>query len=295
MHGIQRVDLDHEAKLADETGSAQETQRILIEPLNRIADCTDDALVQIGLPPEGVDQLTGKHVDGHGVDGEIAPGQVADQVGAKVDLGMARLVRVMLGAVGRDFDRNRFVVAFDPKDEPDGAELLPDIVDGGRADGRSEGFQLFRSRVRGEIEIVDLEAEQRIPNDAANQRELVSGIGKCRGQPFDHMGMSRLKHDRRGRLTLRGKRHCSRSSGQSRQHRQPSPVTSGQSTASREWSSVQGPMSSAKQQGPGVEHWTLDSGHRTRVRLPALLCLSPSRRCGGFRGWFPEKRWRRRS
>ncbi len=57
-------------------------------------------------------------------------------------------------------------------------------------------------RIGGEVEIESrLESKQRVPHDAADQRQLMTGFGECGSQPLDHLGVSRLKHDRHGRLT----------------------------------------------------------------------------------------------
>ena len=55
QHPLIRARFDGVSKLSTETASSQDAQRIFGEPLMGIADCTDDAELDIGLSPEGVD------------------------------------------------------------------------------------------------------------------------------------------------------------------------------------------------------------------------------------------------
>ena len=75
QHSLIRARFDGVSKLSAETASPQDAQRIFGEPLMRIADCTDDAELDIGLSPEGVDQ-TSVGSPSHSIDGEIPAGKI---------------------------------------------------------------------------------------------------------------------------------------------------------------------------------------------------------------------------
>ena len=96
--------VDEETELADEPGRPEQAKRILVEAAARVADRPDPRLVQIHLAFERIDQHVRLEVDRHRVDREIAPAEVVGQRGAEGDLRMAALIRVVLGAIGRDLD-----------------------------------------------------------------------------------------------------------------------------------------------------------------------------------------------
>ena len=231
-HGVEGVRLDHESELADEARRSQQAQRIFIEALHRIANRADDALMQIGLPAEGIDQLAGEHIHRHGIDGEIAPGEIGDQIGAELHFRVTAFVGIVLGAIGRDFDRDWIVARHRREDESDGAELRADVVGRRCARPRRERENLLGTGVGGEIEIeVRLEAEQGIAHDAANERKLEPGFGECHSQPVDHAGHVEAEAWPPPAVDLEQKRTSRRELRLDRQNRQPSPVTIGQSTA----------------------------------------------------------------
>ena len=108
--------IEAEAELGDEPGRPQQAEGILLKALVGVADGAEDRQVEIGLTAEGVDQLAGAGIGRHGVDGEVAAGEIVLQGAAELDRRLAAGVGVMLRPVGGDLDEDP--IGFAPKTRP---------------------------------------------------------------------------------------------------------------------------------------------------------------------------------
>ena len=87
--GLDQLGLGHEAVAGDEPGRPHHAQRVVGEGLLRGQRGPQPPGGEVVDPVEGIDQLEVREGQGHGVDGEVAPGQVGlDGVGED-DLGLA--------------------------------------------------------------------------------------------------------------------------------------------------------------------------------------------------------------
>jgi len=115
--------LDIQPELDSQADRAQQPQRVLGEALGRAANRPDQTRLQVGLAAERIDQLPAADVLGDGVDGEVAPTQVAVERVAELDVRLPRPWLIPLGAVGGHLDE---AVAEPSADRP---ELLADGED----------------------------------------------------------------------------------------------------------------------------------------------------------------------
>ncbi len=146
---------------------AQEAHRVIAEsPLTRGAD---EPCRQIGLTAQGVDQRACL-VQGHGVDGEIPPGQVFLQACAtqerKVELHTRHLLRL-------DHDAGRPPLLIKGKEEP--TQCIAD-----------RSSQSCRIAIDGKVPIVQRPLQQTITDSAAHKPDL------------DGLILSQLPHDAPG-------------------------------------------------------------------------------------------------
>ena len=105
--------LDLELKPRRQTDGAQAAQLVFAQPCRRVADGSQDVVLQVGLAPDEVDHFTGDWVHEHAVDREVAA--------SGVELGRAeddrlRAPAVDVGAVAAksrdlDFDALAMLVA----------------------------------------------------------------------------------------------------------------------------------------------------------------------------------------
>ena len=101
-HGFPGFFLHLQPKPHGKAHASQNPQAVLLKPLFRLAHRPEDAIFQILRPAKGIAQTTQGGI-GHGVDGEIPPGQILLDGGHKADLlGMAIVQIVPLGAEGGD-------------------------------------------------------------------------------------------------------------------------------------------------------------------------------------------------
>ena len=90
-------------QLGDEADGPQHPQRVVGEGVDRRPGGPQPAGQQVTEAAEGIgDGAVGAEGDRHGVDGEVAAGQVVDQRGPPGDLRVARLPVVAVGAEGGD-------------------------------------------------------------------------------------------------------------------------------------------------------------------------------------------------
>ena len=89
-HGGHDVLTDVEAQLRGEAGRAHDPQGVVVKGLDRRDGGSQNPADEVAEAAARVDQLELGKPDGHGVDGEVAPGEVAFQSAAEVDLRLAR-------------------------------------------------------------------------------------------------------------------------------------------------------------------------------------------------------------
>ena len=94
--GLLRGGLDGEAQAAGKPHGAQHPQGVLLKAAAGLPHRADDAQPEVPLAAEGVEEAAARMV-GHGVDGEVAAGQVLADVGHKADL--VRVAAVGVGAL----------------------------------------------------------------------------------------------------------------------------------------------------------------------------------------------------
>ena len=169
-------------------------------------------------PPKGSmssGRLTGRARDAerHGVDGEVAAGEVGLDLVGEGHVGLARVGRVGLGAVGGDLEHRAALL------QPDRAEagaLVPDRV--GPAGRRARWCCSGRASVVRSMSVGEGPAEHRVAHDPADQVEAVAGrvealrqrahLVEDRAQPLrDHPGRLRGARDPAG-TGSRASRRC---------------------------------------------------------------------------------------
>ena len=145
----------------------QDAQSVLGEPLMRCAHRPQDAVLQIILPAEGVDEPL-FFVVGHGVDGEIPPGKVLPHVRHKVHLVRVAAVSVAaLGAEGGDLVKGTALL------HGHGAVLQA----GGDTPFFAElRYHLLRQGAGAQVPVVGHKAQQAVPHAAAHR---VGRIARC--------------------------------------------------------------------------------------------------------------------
>ena len=135
-----------EVELGDEPGRPEHAQRVVGEGHLGVQRRAQPVGGQVAEPVEGVDQLQLGKPQGHGVDGEVAAGQILLDRVPEHHLGLAGVGLVGLGPVGGD------LVLLAATQEADGAEPLalgPHRV--GPAGHRP--LDVVRSGVGGEVEV----------------------------------------------------------------------------------------------------------------------------------------------
>ena len=122
-------------------------------------------------PPNGSTNSRGAELEGHRVDREVPPGEVAEQGVAEGHGGLARRRLVGVRPVGRDLE----LPVADPG--ADGAELTPDVP--GRVGPAGEAaLDLVRARRRGEVQVVLVGSA-----DPAARREPTRRPGRSSAPP----------------------------------------------------------------------------------------------------------------
>ena len=98
-HGGHDVLADVESQLRGEAGRAHDPQGVVVEGLNRGYGGSQNPADEVVEAAARVDQLELGEPNGHGVDGEVAPGEVALEGAAEVDLRLARADLVGVGPI----------------------------------------------------------------------------------------------------------------------------------------------------------------------------------------------------
>lgn len=182
-YGGRRVEF--EAEFGLEAGRTQHAYRILAKAGPRIADDAQGTLAEILHAPDEVEQFAAREVVIDGIDGEIAAlgifcqsaaedvvaQQDAAVIGALAFGGPSRggsvRIGIVAGAEGGDLDQFPADVHMDdPKAAADDARAA------------KQRTHLFGRGVGGDIEVLDLLAEQGVPDTAADHQRLVPGGGQ---------------------------------------------------------------------------------------------------------------------
>jgi len=192
-HGGAHLGRDGEPQLGREPGRSQDPQRVVAERLLGGPGGPQHLLPQRVEAAERIDELVSGQPGRHRVDGEIPAAQVLLERTAVLHIGSARAQPVLLAPVGGDLE-DRVSLA-----QPDGAEGDPHrpYLVGPLA---GYGQNLGRCRVRGQVEIAGLLAEEDIPDRSADQCELVA-VAREQAADLGHGGHP-LAQERGGRLPL---------------------------------------------------------------------------------------------
>ena len=167
-HGVEGLGFDFKLELRGKACAAHHSQRVIAERVFWLAWGAKHAIHEVSKPVERIDKNLLGQPQRHRVDGEIASKQIGGEVFAKSNLGLAAIYRILVGAIGRDFD---LVVA---NSSADCAKFAPDIPVG--IDDRLDYCQnlVWGSRC-GEIEVWRVPTEKGVANRATYQGEFVTG------------------------------------------------------------------------------------------------------------------------
>ena len=176
--GCQRW-LRGQPELSQEPCRPQHAQGVVAERRLRVQRRAEKAVSQVGCPTEGIHQSAIGKLNGHGVDGEVAPGEIGlDGVG-KNHIGLAGARLVPLGAVRGDLN---------PPVAPasaDGAEALP-LGPQSVGPALQDRFHRGRLGVGGEVQVeagVQRQAQQGVAHHPAHQIYPVAS----RGEPLSQL------------------------------------------------------------------------------------------------------------
>ena len=170
-HRRHDVGVDVEAQLGAEARRPHDAQRVVVEGLLRVGGGAQHTGVEVLQPAERVDEGERGEPHRHRVDAEVAAGQVALEGVAVGDHRLAGVGLVLLGAVGRHLDDDVAAAGADR------AELLADVPVGGAPRGE-QPLGLLGTGGGGEVEVVAHLAEEGVTDRAADERQLVSGVGE---------------------------------------------------------------------------------------------------------------------
>jgi len=140
---------------------AKDPQMILGDALKRFADEADVSRLEVGEAVEIIEDFAARRVGGQGVDGEIAPRRILAPILGEGDRGAAAIGRDV-AAQGGDLDRRAGEHRGDRAVGDSGRHRL----DPSRLEPLHD---LLGRKPRGEIDIADLEAQQRVAHAAADE------------------------------------------------------------------------------------------------------------------------------
>ena len=135
---------------------------------------------QIADSVEGVDEGHVRQGQGHGVDGEIAPGQIRGDVLAELHIRFAGILGIRLGAMGGDLHQSLSQL------HADGAKALALGPHRSRTQWLDDGQDLFRGGISGEVD-VDVGVgppKQRVTDNATHQIQPAAGHLERRAERF---------------------------------------------------------------------------------------------------------------
>ena len=158
--------VDGKAEPRREPVQPQDAQGILFKAGGGVAHGPQDALLQVLLPPKGVDKPLGIVV-GHGIDGKVPPGQVLPHIRHKVYL--VRVAAVGIGPLGAE---GSGLVQLAAVLDGHGAVLQP----GGDALPLPEQCQhLLRPGTGAKVPVLRGAPQQTVPHAAAHRVGRISG------------------------------------------------------------------------------------------------------------------------
>ena len=192
LHGGHDVGLDVEPQLGGEAGGAHDAQRVVVEGLHGAHGSPQHPGAQVVEPSARIDELKVGQPQRHGVDGEVAPSEIALK---RVPVGDHRLAGadlVLLGAVGRRL-HDRLALA-----RPDRAELLADVP-AGVAPGGQNPLGLLGTCGGRAVQIVRDDAEKGVTHRTPDEGELIPGTGE--GMPESRQGRRQCAQGLPGRGT----------------------------------------------------------------------------------------------
>src|SRR5690606_18458887 len=171
LDGTEGVGVDLEVQLRAEARGAQHPQRIVAEADLRVDRGAQDAGDQVLHASGGVDELDGRNLQRHRVDGEVAAQQVAVDAVAELDDGFAADPVVAVGAIRGDLD------LFALHAGADRAERAADVPvrAGDRLDDTED---VVWTRVGGEVEVVGGPAQDRVAHGTAYDGEFEARGGE---------------------------------------------------------------------------------------------------------------------
>ena len=176
---------DREAELGGEPGRAHHPQRVVAERLlRRRPACAAPRPPGRRSPPYGSTNVSVAAADGHRVDGEVAPRQVA--------LEACRRTRPPACATSGSYASERYVVTSTHDVARARAPIVPNsrpIVPVRVAPGAAAPSVCVRPGVGGEVQVRDRPPEQRVAHRAADQGQLVPGGGEPSAQVVEHVGI----------------------------------------------------------------------------------------------------------
>ena len=167
-HGLPHGLRHGQTQLGAEPRGTHHAQGIVRERVLRGPGGAQHTGVQVLDPAERVHELHARQPQGHGVDGEVAASQVFGQIVPEGHGGLAGIGVVRLGAVGGDLQLHAGLAHPDgpefPADLPVCIRPVPDQLEG-----------LIGARVRGEVQVQRVPAQQEVAYGPAHQGQLVSG------------------------------------------------------------------------------------------------------------------------
>ena len=163
--GTVGVLLDGKAQRGGKPQRPQDPQRVLGKAALRLPHAPQHFRLNVLLPAEGIEERS-PHIHGHGVDGQIPPGQILRQIPCEGDGGgMAVVGIVSVGAEGGDLTGQTAAA--------DGHGAVPQAGGNGKMIEQRHG--LLRQGGGGHIPVVGRCAHQHVPHTAAHHVRLVPG------------------------------------------------------------------------------------------------------------------------
>ncbi len=174
LDGGERVGVDREVECGGEADGAEHAELVFADAQARIADGADDALLEILLAADVIDDLVGDGIEEEAVDREVAALGIVLGVGECDAVGMAAVGVGGVGAERGDFDLAGGARAEDRDDAERGA-------DGERAAMAEEIADLIGRGARGDVVVFGGEAEEFVANAAAGPERFEAGSAELLG------------------------------------------------------------------------------------------------------------------
>ncbi len=206
LHRGDGVGVGLESECGLEPEEAEHPQRIVGERDLGIERGPQHTLTQVGEPAVGIDRRHVHQGEGDGVDREVATGEVGLDVVRIGDPGLARVAPVDLVAIGRHLHGAPVPLCGDRAERsPHGVDhLRPPVEDPRRLLGSGVGGEV-------EVEAVDVPLQERVPDRAPDQVQLVTlGVEQLRQLRRRKIGRDQkleTGRDHPGRLSVGSERY----------------------------------------------------------------------------------------